>query len=70
MIAAAIAAILFVIVFATGFVLRASGKPYGVPQLTVHKLISLAALPVSLIVSVLAMKLSGAIRESVRRVTA
>jgi hypothetical protein len=43
-IAAAVAVVLFIVVFATGFLLRASGTPYGVPQLTVHKLISLAAL--------------------------
>jgi uncharacterized membrane protein len=42
-IAAGVMALLYAVVFFTGFVLRRSGTPYGVPQLTVHKLISLAA---------------------------
>ena len=42
-IATAVAAVLFVVVFGTGFALRFRGSPYPVPQLTIHKLISLAA---------------------------
>ena len=47
-----VAGLVFVVIFASGYWLSCTGKPYSVIILTVHKLISLAAVVLLIIVMV------------------